>query len=76
LLLVLAVVTGLVDAAGRSGVMAQNVAAPLILASLLALIVCVGAASSSHRALVGNSALAAAVVAIAYMAMAAAVAQG
>jgi hypothetical protein len=76
LLLVLAVVTGLVDAAGRSGVMAQTVAAPLILASLLGLTVCVGAASSNHRALVGNSALAAAVTAIAHMAMAAAVAKG
>jgi hypothetical protein len=46
------------------------VAAPLILASLLVMAVGIGAASSSHRALVVNTALAAAVVIAAHMAIA------
>jgi hypothetical protein len=72
LLLVFAsMVTGLVDAAGRSGLMAQNVAAPLILACLLAVTMCVGAASSNHLALVVNTAVAAAVAVVARMALAA-----
>jgi hypothetical protein len=64
-------VAGLVDAAARIGLIGQNVAAPLILASLLVMAVGIGAASSSHRALVVNTALAAAVVIAAHMALAA-----
>ena len=71
LLLLVAAATGLVDAAARIGRIGQNVAAPMILASLLAMTVCVGAASSSHRSLVVNTALAAAVVIAAHMALAA-----
>lgn len=71
LLLVLAsMVTGLVDGAARSGLMAQAVAAPVILACLPAMAVGIGAASSNHRALVINTALAAAVVIAAHMAVA------
>ena len=73
LLLVLAsMLTGLVDAAASSGLMARTVAAPLILACLLAVTVCVGAASGSHRALVVNTALATAVAVVAHVALAAA----
>jgi hypothetical protein len=71
LLLLVAGATGLVDAAARVGLVGQNVAAPLILASLLAMTVGLGAASSSHRSLVINTALAAAVVIVAHMALAA-----
>lgn len=63
-------VTGLIDAAARSGLMAQAVAAPMILASLLAMAVGIGAASNDHRGLVLNTALAAAVVIAAHMAVA------
>jgi hypothetical protein len=67
LLLLVAGATGLVDAAARVGLVGQNVAAPLILAMTVGL----GAASSSHRSLVINTALAAAVVIVAHMALAA-----
>jgi hypothetical protein len=70
LLLLVAGATGLVDAAARMGLIGKNVAAPLILASLLAMTVGVGAASSSHRSLVINTALSAAMVVVAHMALA------
>ena len=70
LLLLVAGATGFVDAAARIGLIGQNVAAPLILASLLAMTVGVGAASSSHRSLFINTALTAAVVIVAHMALA------
>ena len=70
LLLLVAGATGLVDAAARIGLIGKNVAAPLILASLLAMTVGVGAASSSHRSLVINTALGAAMVIVAHMALA------
>ena len=70
LLLLVAGATGLVDAAARIGLIGKNVAAPLILTSLLAMTVGVGAASRSHRSLVINTALAAAMVIVAHMALA------
>ena len=54
----------------RIGLVGQNLAAPLILAGLLAMTVGVGVASSSHRSLVINTAVAAAMVIVAHMAFA------
>ena len=70
LLLLVAGATGLLDAAARIGLVGRNLAAPLILAGLLAMTVGVGVASSSHRSLVINTALAAAMVIVAHMALA------
>jgi hypothetical protein len=72
LLLVLAsMVTGVIDAAARSGPIAPAVAAPLILACLLAMTAGIGAASKDHRALVINTAVAATIVIAAHIGVAA-----
>jgi hypothetical protein len=73
LLLLVAAFGGFVDGAASSGLLARNAAAPLVLASLLGMAVCLAAASRSHRLLVLNATLAAAVVGLARLVVAAAI---